>query len=108
VPNGDVSTGLEKFGGPVLLNPSSQCVAGNPLPSDNFVAGNGTGSVNRILCFDPKWENNRASLLLLNGIVYLGFGSHGDNGPWHGWILAYNVSTRANVAAGGIWLDRAE
>ena len=112
----DITTGLEKFGGPILLNPSSQCVAGNPLPTDNYVAGNGTGSVNGILCFDPKWENNRASLLLLNSIVYLGFGSHGDNGPWHGWILAYNASTLArtglwcatpNAAAGGIWMGGA-
>src|SRR5208337_2866907 len=56
---------------------------------------------------------NRASLLLLNGIVYVGFGSHGDNGPWHGWILAYNASTlkqtgawcsTPNGSAGGIWM----
>ena len=53
------------------------------------------------------------SLLLLNGIVYIGFGSHGDNGPWHGWILAYNASTLTqtgawcstpNAAGSGIWM----
>jgi hypothetical protein len=91
-------------------------VAGNPLSTDNYVAGNGTGSVKGILCFDPKWENNRASLLLLNGIVYLAFGAHGDNGPWHGWILTYNAATLArtgiwcatpNAAAGGIWMGGA-
>ncbi len=95
----DITTGLEKFGGPVTLSGS--------------VAGNGNGSSGGTLNWDPKWENNRTSLLLLNGIVYIGFGSHGDNGPWHGWILAYNASTLArtgewcatpNAAAAGIWM----
>jgi Legume lectin domain/Chitobiase/beta-hexosaminidase C-terminal domain len=74
----DITTGLEKFGGPVALSAT--------------VAGNGNGSTGGQLAFDPKWENNRPGSLLLNGIVYLGFASHGDNGPWHGWILAYNAA----------------
>jgi len=95
----DITTGLEKFGGPAVLSGS--------------VPGTGNGSSGGTLHWDPKWENNRASLLLLNGIVYLGFGSHGDNGPWHGWILAYNAGTlqqtgvwcaTPNAAAGGIWM----
>ncbi len=96
----DITTGLEKFGGPVTLSGS--------------VTGNGNGSSGGTLHWDPKWENNRTSLLLLNGIVYIGFGSHGDNGPWHGWILAYNAATLTqtavwcatpNAAAGGIWMS---
>ncbi|HEY1215191.1 MAG TPA: hypothetical protein VGE93_16290, partial [Bryobacteraceae bacterium] len=75
----DLATGNEKFGGPTTIKAS--------------VAGTGNGSANGILNFDPRWALNRASLLLLNGIVYIGFGSHGDNGPWHGWILSYNAST---------------
>ena len=82
----DISTGNEKFGGPVVLSGS--------------VPGNGNGSSGGTLTFDPKWQMNRASLLLLNGIVYIGFGSHGDNGPWHGWILAYNATTLQRT---GIW-----
>ena len=97
----DLTTGLEKFGGPKLLNPSSQCVSsGSPQPGDIWVAGNGNGSVSGVLCFDPKWENNRPALLLLNGIVYVGFAAHGDNGPWHGWVLAFNASTLATT---GVW-----
>jgi Legume lectin domain/Chitobiase/beta-hexosaminidase C-terminal domain len=95
----DITTGQERFGGPVTLSAS--------------VPGTGNGSSGGTLNWDPKWENNRTSLLLLNGIVYIGFGSHGDNGPWHGWILAYNASTlqqtgawcaTPNAAAGGIWM----
>jgi hypothetical protein len=95
----DITTGLEKFGGPVAI--SAQ------------VSGTGNGSSGGVLSFDTKWENNRAGLLLLNGIVYLGFASHGDNGSWHGWILAYNASTLAQTgvycstssgAGSGIWM----
>ena len=95
----DITTGAEKFGGPVSLSAS--------------VPGTGNGSSNGILNFDPKWESNRPGLLLLNGIVYLAFGAHGDNGPWHGWLLAYNATTlqltaawcaTPNASAGGIWM----
>src|SRR5882724_2596895 len=96
----DITTGAEKFGGPVALSGS--------------VSGTGTGSLNSVLSWDPKWENNRPGLLLLNGVVYIGFGSHGDNGPWHGWILAYNASTLSqravycptpNGAGSGVWMS---
>jgi Chitobiase/beta-hexosaminidase C-terminal domain len=93
-----ITNGAEKFGGPVQLAAS--------------VPGNGTGSVSGTLHFDPYWENQRAGLLLLHGIIYIGFGAHEDMGPWHGWILAYNASTlrqtgvwcsTPNGYRGGIW-----
>jgi len=80
-----VSTGLEKFGGPVVITAT--------------VPGTGNGSVNGSLTFDSLWENQRPGLLLLNGIVYVGFAAHGDNGPWHGWILGYNAGTLAQTGA---------
>ncbi|HEX4770402.1 MAG TPA: chitobiase/beta-hexosaminidase C-terminal domain-containing protein, partial [Bryobacteraceae bacterium] len=95
----DVTSGAEKFGGPVTL-------AGS-------VPGTGNGSSGGVLKFDPKWQNNRAGLLLLNGIVYVAFGSHGDNGPWHGWIFGYNAKTLAqtgvfcttsNGIGSGVWM----
>jgi hypothetical protein len=81
----DATTGNEKFGGPVLITA--------------VVAGTGNGSVSGQLTFDPMWENQRPALLLVNGIVYIGFAAHGDNGPWHGWILGYNASTLKQTGA---------
>ncbi len=98
----DLTTGAEKSVSPVTL--AAQ------------VSGNGNGSSGGILKWDPKWENNRAGLLLLNGIVYIGFAAHGDNGPWHGWILAYNAASlqqasvfcsTSNGSGSGIWMSGA-
>ena len=96
----DITTGKEKLGGPVAL--SAQ------------VNGNGSGSSGGVLKWDVKWENNRPGLLLLNGFLYVGFGSHGDNGPWHGWILAYNAATLQQTSVwcssptgsgSGVWMS---
>jgi len=81
----DVTTGNEKFGGPVVITAT--------------VAGTGNGSVSGQLTFDTMWENQRPALLLVNGIVYIGFAAHGDNGPWHGWILGYNAVTLKQTGA---------
>lgn len=93
-----IANGTEKFGGPVQIQAS--------------VPGNGKGSVSGVLHFDSLHENQRAGLLLLHGIVYIGFGSHNDIDPFHGWILAYNAATLKQTGAwcatrngerGGIW-----
>ena len=98
----DVTSGAEKFGGPVTIAAS--------------VAGTGNGSVGGVLSFDSTWENQRPGLLLLNGIVYIAFASHGDNGPWHGWILGYNAATlkqtgvycsSPNGTGSGFWMSGA-
>ena len=94
----DIATGAEKFGGPVVIQAS--------------VPGTGIGSQNGTVAFDPLHQNQRTALLLHNGIVYFGFGSHGDNEPYHGWLLGYNATTLQQVLAynptrngegGGIW-----
>jgi hypothetical protein len=66
--------------------------------------------------FDPKEYKERASLLLLDGIVYTSWASHCDNGDYTGWVIGYNAATlqQANVlnvtpngSAGAIWMSGA-
>lgn len=94
----DIATGAEKFGGPVLIAPEA--------------AGGGDGNTNGVLTFDALRENQRAGLLLLNGVVYITWASHGDHPPYHGWVVGYDAQTLQPVAvfndtpdgsAGGIW-----
>src|ERR1700678_2263909 len=81
----DITTGLDKLT-PVMLTGS--------------VPGTAPDGANGIVPFNPQWANQRPGLLLYNGFLFIGFASHGDNGPWHGWILGYNASTLAQT---GIW-----
>ncbi len=80
----DVKSGAERFGGPVVIEAQ--------------VPGYGDGSVNGIVNFLPLRQMNRSGLLLLNGVVYLAFGSHGDNIPYHGWLLGYDAHSLQKVA----------
>ena len=95
----DITTGAEKFGGPATISAS--------------VPGTGNGSSGGTLKFDPKWQNNRSGLLLQNGVIYIAYGSHGDNGPWHGWMFAYSASTlhqlsvyctTSSGSGSGVWM----
>lgn len=61
---------------------------------------------------EPEMENQRPALLLDNGTVYVGFGSFGGQGDYHGWLFGYDSSTMRQTGAfnvtpdtlqGGIW-----
>ena len=80
----NILTGSERSGSPVALSGS--------------VPGNGSGSSGGTLAFSTLWQNNRSALDLFNGNIYIGFGSHGDDGPWHGWVLVYNETTLQQTA----------
>jgi hypothetical protein len=92
----NVTTGTELTGAPVVIQAS---VAGS---------GDGTDTVT----FNPLWENQRAGLLLLNGVVYIAWASHCDILPYYGWLMGYNdtslqqvsvLNTNPNGGKGGIW-----
>ncbi len=94
----DITTGAEKFGGPVVIQAS--------------VPGSGDGASGGQVPFISLRENQRAALLLSNGVVYFAFAAHGDKPPYHGWVLGYNAATLRQVmvynstpngSGGGIW-----
>jgi hypothetical protein len=72
--------------------------AHSPITINATVTGTGNGSSGGKLTFSQLWENQRPALNFFNGHVYIGFGSHGDNGPWHGWIFAYDSTTLTQTA----------
>ena len=95
---------------------SGQEQRGSPVTLQAAVPGTGNGSSAGVLSFDPKWENQRPGLLLLDGVVYIGFGAHSEGAPWHGWIFAYNAQTlrqlgvycsTPNGVGGGFWMSGA-
>ncbi|MFZ0769901.1 MAG: hypothetical protein WCA49_21195 [Candidatus Sulfotelmatobacter sp.] len=96
----DVTTGAEKFGGPVVIAAT--------------VKGTGSGSAGGNLSFDPFRSNQRPGLLLLNGGIYIAWASHGleSEFTYHGWVIGYNETTLAQISAycvtangdqGGVW-----
>ncbi len=94
----DITTGQEKIGSPTIIQGS--------------VTGTGAGAVNGKIAFNPKYERQRAALLMENGNLYIAFASFCDNPPYHGWIMSYSTSTlqqtyiyndSATGAEGGIW-----
>jgi hypothetical protein len=52
---------------------------------------NGTGKP--VVQFNALRENDRGALSLVGSTLYVHFASHGDNGPYHGWVTKWNVST---------------
>lgn len=94
----DITTGQEKPNSPTIIK------AGYP----------GTGQFSDSVFFNPQKANQRAGLLLLNGVVYICWASHCDWGPYHGWIMGYDATTLQQVCvyndtpngtAGGIWMS---
>jgi hypothetical protein len=75
----DIYDGSEKFGGPVVITGS--------------VPGTGAGSSDGTVIFNANRQFQRPGLLLLNGIVYITFGSASDVDPYHGWIFGYDTQS---------------
>lgn len=69
----DITTGHEKFGGPVTVTTSG---------------------------FNAMYQHQRPGLLLLSNVVYVCFGSHCDaqpsGGTYHGYIFGYNATNLTN------------
>jgi hypothetical protein len=48
--------------------------------------------------FNPLTENQRPALMLANGFVYVGYSSHCDAKPYHGFLVAYDAKTLKQTA----------
>src|ERR1700722_13646483 len=70
----DVTTGLEKFGGPTTIT------------APYTLNGKTT-------TFADLYQMNRPGLLLANSHIYVGLGSNSNNDYSQGWVLSYNAST---------------
>jgi outer membrane protein assembly factor BamB len=93
----DITTGAEMSGSPVAIEATFPNAKGHTT-------------------FDPKQYKERASLLLLDGIVYTTWASHCDEGDYTGWVIGYDANTlkQANVLNltpngkdGAIWMSGA-
>jgi hypothetical protein len=98
----DATTLAEEFGGPKEVQAS--------------VAGSGDGSSGGNVVFAPGQYEERAALLLLNGVVYTSWTSHCDIRPYTGWMMGYDESTLAQTSVlnltpngneGAIWMSGA-
>jgi outer membrane protein assembly factor BamB len=48
--------------------------------------------------FNALMQNQRPALMLANGLVYVGYASHCDKDPYHGFLMAYDAKTLAQVS----------
>src|SRR5580704_4366514 len=96
----DLTSGQERMNGPVVISASVKV-------SGQGATGAGT------LAFDPAQHLQRSGMLLMNGTVSFGFGSHGDGGVWHGWLMSYSAAdltkqlgvfvSTATGSGGAVW-----
>jgi hypothetical protein len=70
----DLATGAEKVSSPVQLSGTVGAATFSALP-----------------------QMQRPGLLLVNNIVYIAFGSHGDNPTYYGWLFGYDGTSLAQV-----------
>ena len=96
----DISTGMEKLGGPIDMNATL------------------TGKIGSLMLTTAgKFMMARPALLLSQGIVYVAFGSNGCDGHGtSGWVVAYDAATLlqlgafnstpdSTIAHGNIWMS---
>jgi hypothetical protein len=76
----------------------------------------GTGDSGATVAFNPRTQNQRAGLALVNGTVYIAWASHEDRMPYYGWLIGYSYdgtnftqssvfNVTPNVHYGGIWMS---
>ncbi len=77
----DITTGNERPGSPVLITAQSISNKGHKM------------------VFNSLHQKNRPGLLLVNGVLYMGFGSNYCNDSNSGWVLSYDPVSLSQLAA---------
>jgi hypothetical protein len=103
----DLFTGDEKMGSPLELTGSN-------------ITYPGTGDGSTTDAFNPRSQNQRPALALVNGVIYVAWASHEDYDTPHyyGWIVGftyngssfsipYILNVDPNFQYGGIWMGGA-
>ena len=78
----DITTGAELFGGPVAITATYT----SSSPSSARAS------------FSPGQYEERAALLLSQGVIYTSWTSHCDYTPYSGWVMGYNETTLAQTS----------
>jgi hypothetical protein len=76
----NITNGNEQPGSPVLITATS------------------TSNKGHVTVFNSLHQKNRPGLLLLNGVLYLGFGSNYCNDANSGWVLSYDPASLSQLA----------
>jgi hypothetical protein len=107
-----ITNGAAKFGGPALIAETQIVGSDFTFISGPTASGRGKGNIGGKITFNAFYQLQRPGLLLQDGAIYLAFASQGDQGIYHGWILAYDAKTLAPLASycttpdwgeGGVW-----
>jgi hypothetical protein len=103
----DIVTGKDKLPGARDITATAAGTGAGAVP-----VGSADGAVQGKLTFDPRIENQRMSVGLSEGVLYLGWAGFCDTGDYHGWAMAYDAATLEQKAvlnttpdgwAGGFW-----
>jgi hypothetical protein len=76
----DITSGADRSGSPVLITAQS------------------TSKKGTVTNFNSFYQKNRPGLLLVNGVIYTGWGSNGCNSLNSGWVISYSEATLSQLA----------
>src|SRR5581483_572826 len=83
----DIATGLDRPSSPQVIDQSVT------------VPGTGEDSNGTLVHFDPMTANQRPGLTLSQGVLYVGWSSYCDTHPYHGWVMSFDATSLARIAA---------
>jgi hypothetical protein len=86
----------------------------SPVKIEASMPGNGFMNTNGVMYFNAFLQNQRAALLLSNGVVYITWAGYCDFPPYNGWVLGYDAQSLQRVVTwsvcpdgwdGGVWMS---